>query len=168
MNQREWNEVRKLPNAKNYFLSAYKKRNSITIIRGDFSTLKVPCKWFTPSGSEQMGNLLKPNFYDIEVTDYGQTLRLGRYEAANHAILLEFDEEYKIKYHIVKVINFIKSKLDSIESLPVSVDKLTPNEYSIFMQLTNMIGTCNYTVEKLEELRNIQQMKSILEESNDE
>jgi hypothetical protein len=32
---------------------------------------------------------------DIAVTDFGQTVRLGVYEAATDAILCEFDDDYR-------------------------------------------------------------------------
>jgi hypothetical protein len=40
----------------------------------------------------------KPDFTDVEVTDYGQTLRLGDYEAATSAILYGVDADYRRRY----------------------------------------------------------------------
>lgn len=39
-----------------------------------------------------------PDFTDVEVVDYGQTVRLGQYEAATSAILYEIDADFRRRY----------------------------------------------------------------------
>jgi len=50
--------------------------------------LVVPLTWFRvrPDGP-------RPDLSDLAVTDFGQTIRLGEYEAATDAILYEFDDD---------------------------------------------------------------------------
>jgi DNA-binding XRE family transcriptional regulator len=67
-----------------------KASESITLWRGDLSSLVVPFLSFPPSGDG-----IKPDFDEFSVTDYGQTVRLGKYEAASDVILYESDAEYR-------------------------------------------------------------------------
>jgi DNA-binding Xre family transcriptional regulator len=61
---------------------------ALVLYRGTLERLVVPFSWFhSPPGGT------KPKFDDFEVTDGGQTIRLGEYEAAADAILYEFDPE---------------------------------------------------------------------------
>jgi hypothetical protein len=62
----------------------------VVLYRGNMEPLLVPATWFEPSG-----NGVEPDFTNFEVTDFGQTIRLGPYEAAADAILYEFDPEYR-------------------------------------------------------------------------
>lgn len=62
----------------------------VVLYRGTLEPLLVPADWFTPSG-----NGTRPDFDDFEVTDFGQTVRLGDYESSVDAILYEFDAEYR-------------------------------------------------------------------------
>lgn len=62
----------------------------VVIHRGDLSTLVVPLTWFTPSPRGP-----KPDATRVRITDGGQTLALGDYEAAADAILYEFDPDYR-------------------------------------------------------------------------
>lgn len=65
-------------------------RSAILLYRGDLGPITVPLSWFSPRpGSPE------PDATRLAVTDYGQTVRLGEYEAAAEAILYEFDEEYR-------------------------------------------------------------------------
>ncbi len=50
----------------------------------------VPLSAFPVSGDG-----VKPNFNKFSVTDYGQTIRFGQYEAAADAILYEYDSDYR-------------------------------------------------------------------------
>lgn len=63
---------------------------SVVLYTGGLRPLVVPRGWFTarPGGP-------KPDFDDLEVIDYGQTVRLGAYEAAADALLYEFDAAYR-------------------------------------------------------------------------
>jgi hypothetical protein len=63
---------------------------TITLWRGSLEPLSVPFSAFTPSG-----NGVTPDFYQFRVTDYGQTIQLGPYEAATEALLYEFDPDYR-------------------------------------------------------------------------
>lgn len=63
---------------------------TITFWRGDLRPLTVPFSAFKPSGLE-----IKPNFFDLDIIDCGQTVRLGQYEAATEAILYEYDPEFR-------------------------------------------------------------------------
>ena len=60
------------------------------LFRGDLSSLVVPLSWFSNIGSSPKAD---PN--DCEVTDYGQTIRMGEFEASVDAILYEFDADYR-------------------------------------------------------------------------
>jgi hypothetical protein len=63
---------------------------AVVLYRGNLEPLVVPLTWFRsrPGGS-------KPDPSRLAVTDFGQTVRLGKYEAATDAILYEFDETYR-------------------------------------------------------------------------
>ena len=63
---------------------------TITLWRGDLEPLTVPFTAFPKSGDG-----IKPDFNRFGVTDYGQTLKLGDYEAAADAVLYEYDPEYR-------------------------------------------------------------------------
>jgi hypothetical protein len=62
----------------------------LTVWRGDFQTIVMPTSAFHTGGTG-----VRPDFDDIAVTDYGNTLRLGRYEAAFDALLYEHDSDYR-------------------------------------------------------------------------
>ncbi len=59
----------------------------VVLYRGNLESLVVPLAWFVRPG----GPRAAPD--DFEVTDGGQTVRLGAFEAAADAILYEFDPE---------------------------------------------------------------------------
>lgn len=63
---------------------------SIVLIRGDLTSLVVPFSWFVarPNGP-------KPDFSAFDIIDSGQTIKLGKYEAAADAVLYEFDAEFR-------------------------------------------------------------------------
>jgi hypothetical protein len=63
---------------------------SAVLYRGNLEPLVVPLSWFRqrPRGPEA-------DVSELAVTDFGQTVRLGAYEAATDAILYEFDEEFR-------------------------------------------------------------------------
>jgi DNA-binding Xre family transcriptional regulator len=63
---------------------------TITLWRGTLEPLTVPFTAF-----EKSGDGTKPDFTQFAVTDSGQTIQLGDYEAAADAILYEFDPEYR-------------------------------------------------------------------------
>ncbi|MEA1949739.1 MAG: helix-turn-helix transcriptional regulator [Planctomycetota bacterium] len=62
----------------------------ITLWRGNLKPLNVPFSSFKCSG-----NGIRPDYCGFGIKDYGQTIRLGKYEAAADALLYEFDPEYR-------------------------------------------------------------------------
>jgi hypothetical protein len=58
--------------------------------RGSLESLPVPFTAFAPSG-----NGVSPDFEQFRVTDYGQTIQLGPYEATTESLLYEFDPDYR-------------------------------------------------------------------------
>ena len=67
-----------------------KDSETVTLWRGNLDPLVVPLSAFTPSGKGAT-----PDFDDFAVTDYGQTIRFGDYEAAADAILYQYDADYR-------------------------------------------------------------------------
>jgi len=64
--------------------------SQILLYRGNLEPITVPLDWFTSrSGSAEA------DVSQFSVTDSGQTIRLGEYEASTDAILYEFDEDYR-------------------------------------------------------------------------
>ncbi|OLC31711.1 MAG: hypothetical protein AUH81_17350 [Candidatus Rokubacteria bacterium 13_1_40CM_4_69_5] len=63
---------------------------AIILYRGNLEPLVAPLAWFRirPGGP-------KPDPTDLAITDSGQTVRLGEYEAGADAILYEFDDAYR-------------------------------------------------------------------------
>lgn len=61
------------------------RQDVLMFYRGNLERLVVPKSWFKKSGSNA------PDFNDLEIIDYGQTVRLGRFEAAVDAILYDHD-----------------------------------------------------------------------------
>jgi len=63
---------------------------AVILYRGNLEPLIVPLTWFRvrPDGP-------RPDLNDLAVTDFGQTVRLGAYEAATDSILYEFDNDYR-------------------------------------------------------------------------
>ena len=70
--------------------SVDRSSETITLWRGCLTPLTVPFSAF-----EKSRDGIEPDFAKFEVTDFGQTVRLGRYEAAADAILYEFDPDYR-------------------------------------------------------------------------
>jgi len=62
----------------------------LTLWRGSFEPLPVPFAAFAPSGEDVV-----PDFTQLRVIDYGQTIQLGAYEAATEALLYEYDPAYR-------------------------------------------------------------------------
>lgn len=63
---------------------------AVILYRGSLEPLVVPLTWFRarPGGP-------RPDAACLAITDSGQTVRLGDYEAATDAILYEFDDTYR-------------------------------------------------------------------------
>ena len=60
------------------------------LYRGNLAPTVVPFAWFLRRNPTP-----KPNFRDFELTDYGQSVRFGEYEAATDLILYDFDADYR-------------------------------------------------------------------------
>ena len=67
-----------------------KENGSVILYRGDLEPLSLPLSWF-----EAGSNSPKPDSDDFEVIDFGQTVRLGGFEAGTDAILYEFDPLFR-------------------------------------------------------------------------
>jgi hypothetical protein len=65
---------------------------AVILYRGNLEPLVVPVTWFRerPEGPT-------PDVSDLAVADFGQTVRLGDYEAATDAILYEFDGDFRLR-----------------------------------------------------------------------
>lgn len=63
---------------------------TLTLWRGNLESITVPFSAF-----EKSGDGIEPDFRRLSMSDCGQTIRLGRYEAAADAVLYEFDREYR-------------------------------------------------------------------------
>ena len=67
-------------------------RSSILLYRGNLEPIEIPLSWFQTSQGGADLDVSK-----FAVIDYGQTVRLGDYEASSDALLYEFDEEYRAR-----------------------------------------------------------------------
>jgi DNA-binding Xre family transcriptional regulator len=85
-------EVLEAENCSDLFIGGvvHQATETITFWRGNLEPLTVPFSAFTTSGDGT-----QPNFNEFSVTDSGQTVQLGPYEAAVDAILYEFDPQYR-------------------------------------------------------------------------
>ncbi len=66
------------------------ERGAVLLYRGSVEPLVVPLPWFRNKSSKATAD---PDSF--EVTDFGQTVKLGAFEASADAILYEFDPEYR-------------------------------------------------------------------------
>ena len=85
-------EVLNAPNAANLVITADVDHDTKTIVltRGNLEILIVPFSCFKESGDGT-----RPDFKKISLTDHGQTLILGDYEASIDGLLYEFDPEIR-------------------------------------------------------------------------
>ncbi len=85
-------EALQAENARDLFIggSVDRSNQTITLWRGCLEPLTVPFSAF-----EKSGDGIEPDFERFSVTDSGQTVRFGEYEAATDAVLYEFDSEYR-------------------------------------------------------------------------
>jgi hypothetical protein len=56
-------------------------RQQLVLFRADGRSVIAPFDMFEPSGTSS------PNFYELEIIDYGNTIKLGEYEASAGSIL---------------------------------------------------------------------------------
>lgn len=85
-------EVLAAPNRDEYFIdgSVDEKDGVVVLYRGNLEPVVVRLDWFTPSGDG-----VRPDPSRLSITDFGQTVKLGDYEASTHAVLYDFDREYR-------------------------------------------------------------------------
>lgn len=72
------------PTAKRYLIVAgYSDflRQQLVLFRADGKSVIAPFDMFKPSGTSN------PNFYELEIIDYGNTIKLGEYEACAGAVM---------------------------------------------------------------------------------
>jgi hypothetical protein len=55
---------------------------TLTLVYGDFSVHEATLDVFRPSGTYGTPSWCEPDFRDFEITDWGQAVRFGPYEAA--------------------------------------------------------------------------------------
>lgn len=74
-------------------LAAVADESTVLLYRGDLDTLLVPLSWFStrPDGA-------RPAPSGLAITDGGQTVQLGNFEAATEAILYDFDPAFRRRY----------------------------------------------------------------------
>ena len=65
---------------------------AVVLYRGNLEPLVVPLAWFSRSGGPS------PDSGKFEVSDFGQTVRFGEFEAAADTILYEFDSEARRRF----------------------------------------------------------------------
>ena len=66
-------------------------REVLILTRGNMQSLVVPFSFFRPSPTSE------PRFDRLAITDYGQTVKLGDYEAAADTILYFHDPEFRVR-----------------------------------------------------------------------
>ncbi|MEX0676682.1 MAG: helix-turn-helix transcriptional regulator [Pirellulales bacterium] len=91
--------------------SVDKASETVTLWRGNLDSLIVPFSAFPASGDGTA-----PSFSDFSVSDCGNTIRFGNYEAAADSILYEFDPEYRRRKS--------KERLESERTLGASIRRL--------------------------------------------
>ena len=85
-------EIFASPDREDYFIGGTvdKENGSVILYRGNVEPLILPLSWF-----EAGPNSPQPDQNDFEVIDFGQTVRLGKFEAGTEAILYEFDPLFR-------------------------------------------------------------------------
>jgi hypothetical protein len=81
-------EVRSMAHPEDYVIGGQidHEREEVLLVRGDFSQIRVPFAWFSPTRTG-----LAPDFDDFEIRGTGETLRFGEYEAPVFAVLGQHD-----------------------------------------------------------------------------
>ena len=88
----ELSEVLASPNRDNLLIggTADKSSKTVTLWRGNLEAVAVPFSAFPPSGDG-----ISADFSEFKITDCGQTIQLGNYEASTDSILYENDAKYR-------------------------------------------------------------------------
>jgi hypothetical protein len=66
------------------------KEQVVLLFRGTLERVPVPFTFFRPSGTG-----LEPDFSRFSVTDWGQTLKFGDYEASVESVLYDRDADFR-------------------------------------------------------------------------
>jgi hypothetical protein len=92
LSRKELASVLVVPNCNELFIggSVNQEDGVVVLYRVSHKPVVVPLDWFTPSGD---GTCPDPS--RLAIIDYGQTVKLGEYEAASNAILYDFDVNYR-------------------------------------------------------------------------
>jgi|SRR5579885_1996616 len=95
-------EVQGLPVTikRDYIVAGYVDftQERVILFRGDGMSLVAPMSMFT-------GRPTTPDFEQFSITDYGQTLVFGPFEAAVDSVLYDLDPQYKSKVDANRVTN---------------------------------------------------------------
>ena len=85
-------EIFASPESEDYFIGGIvdKENDSVILYRGNIEPITLPLSWFKAGP-----NSPQPDPGDFEVIDFGQTIRLGNFEAGTDAILYEFDPLFR-------------------------------------------------------------------------
>jgi hypothetical protein len=88
----ELGEVLAASNREDLFIGGIvdEQKELLVLFRGNLEPLVVPLTWFV--GGEASP---EPDYRRLSITDYGNTVCLGEFEAATDAILYEFDPEFR-------------------------------------------------------------------------
>lgn len=100
----EFNEIRRAPKEtqRKVFVTGFVdfKVQEVVLIKMDNSEIDVPFEWFKPTS---LG--VEPDFDNLSIIDFGYSIKLGQYEASSHAILYQFEIEYKEAIEANKMAN---------------------------------------------------------------
>ena len=85
-------EILGSPDSEDYFIGGIVNTaiDSVVLYRGNLAPITLPLSWF-----EAGPNSPQPNPDDFEIIDFGQTVRMGEFEAGTEAILYEFDPLFR-------------------------------------------------------------------------
>jgi hypothetical protein len=85
-------EIIGLPDSEDYIIGGIVNlaNSSVVLYRGNLAPITLPLAWF-----EAGPNSPQPNPDDFEIIDFGQTIRMGEFEAGTEAILYEFDPLFR-------------------------------------------------------------------------
>lgn len=93
LDAQELAEVLVAPNRADLFIGGTvdMKDEAVVLYRGTIDPLVVPLAWFVGQSSSSP----KADPQKFQVSDFGQTVKLGEFEAASDAILYEFDSDFR-------------------------------------------------------------------------
>lgn len=85
-------EILGLPDSEDYFIGGIvdKANDSVILYRGNLVPITLPLHWFEAGPDSP-----HPDPDDFEIIDFGQTVRMGEFEAGTEAVLYEFDPLFR-------------------------------------------------------------------------